>query len=123
MSDVAKGARRVGDVATSLAALGYRVARISASGQAKGSRRQENPIAGDLLALAPEHSGWPHLMVEVGGEGKRVARALQGLRGSGLPPGFCSLVVRFLGRRRAYYGDAQAMTTDLREALDGLRER
>ena len=70
MSSAAKGAARVGSALTQFSKLGYRSSRVSASGQRKGSRRDEKGIAGDIIALAPEGSGWPHVVAEIGGVGK-----------------------------------------------------
>lgn len=104
MSTASLGASRVGAVMTTLSAAGYRCARISASGQRRGTRRAEHGLGGDVIALATV-PGYPHLLVEVGGVGKRVGAAFQELRGS-LMPGFAPLVVRFVGRvRRAYVGE------------------
>lgn len=97
MSDAAKGAQRVGAVQSRLAAKGYRTARISASGQRRGARRNERGLDGDLIALAPEHSGYPHLLVEVGGIGKRVEASLREMTEHGpLPGGFVPIVARLV---------------------------
>jgi hypothetical protein len=103
MSDVSKGASRVGSVQSKLSRLGYRTARVSASGQRRGKRKDENGIAGDIIAFAEVH-GWPHLLVEVGGEKKSVKAALVELRRGGLPPGFIPIVARCIGRRWRFHG-------------------
>lgn len=122
MSDVAKGAARVGSVLTALHKHGFRCARISASGQRRGARRQEDGIAGDVLALAPPHSGLPHLLAEVGGEKKIVTRALDELR-CDLPPGFAPIVARCIRRRWRWHVDTDSAHDTLSDALDALRVR
>ena len=121
LSTSALGAGRVGAVISTLAANGYRAGRLSASGQRRGARREENMIPGDLIALAPPEGGLPHLLIEVGGIGKRLGVAFAELR-EGLAPGFVPLVVRFVARRRWYYVDEDTRLEDLTEALTALRE-
>ncbi len=116
----ALGASRVGRVMTELAAFGYRCARVSASGQRRGARRYENTLAGDLVALTPNY-GHPHLIVEVGGIGKRLGVAFTELREL-LMPGFQPLVVRYVKRKRWIYVDEDHRFDDFRDALDALRD-
>jgi hypothetical protein len=116
MSDIAKGAQRVGSVQTMLAKLGYRTARISASGQRRGARRDERGIDGDLIAFAPLESEYPHLIVEVGGEKKAVALSIFEMTRDPLPAGFAVLVARCMPNRRWRFnwdGDAHYPTLEL----------
>ena len=85
MSSVSKGARRVGSALSQFSRLGYRCSRVSASGQRKGKRREEKCIAGDLIAFAPDGSGLPNVVAEIGGVGKRLAVTFAGLRAEPLP--------------------------------------
>jgi len=119
MSTTAKGAARVGAIMTALDAAGFRCARVSASGQRRGARRAERCLAGDVLALATCPT-LPHLLVEIGGSGKRLGVAFAELRDS-LAPGFCPLVVRFVERRRYVYCDEDSRFNSLGDALDALR--
>ncbi len=108
---------------TSFARLGFRCARTSASGQRRGARQAENMIAGDLIALAPVDSGFPHVVVEVGGVGKNVTAAFNELLEYPLPAGFIALVCRFVKRKRRYYIDADNRFESLTEALEASREQ
>ena len=121
-SSAKKGASRVGGVMTSFAKLGFRCARTSASGQRRGARQGENMIAGDLIALAPVDSGFPHVIIEVGGVGKVVTAAFDELLEFPLPPGFIAMVIRFVKRKRRYYLDADSRFESLTEALEASRE-
>jgi hypothetical protein len=95
------GGQRVGRVISMLAANGYRCARLSASGQRRGARRIEKGLDADVIALAPEHSGLPHLLVEVGGVKKSVTQSMAEMTEHGpLPPGFIGVVVRLVDSRR-----------------------
>lgn len=100
MSSQAKGGARVGSVLSQLSRLGYRCARVSASGQRKGKRRDERGLDGDLIALAPVDSQLPHLIVEVGGPSKSVAESLAEMTEHPLPPGFVPIVARCIGKGR-----------------------
>lgn len=117
MSDVAKGASRVGSVMTKLSRLDYRCARVASSGQRKGSRKKELGIAGDIIALAPADTGLPHLIVEVGGEKKIVMRALEEIYRHPLPPGFIGLVARVIDRRWRFHTRDGPASTDLLAAI------
>jgi len=123
VSDVAKGAKRVGAAMTALSQHGYRCARLSASGQRRGARKSENGIAGDIIALAPPHTHLPHVLVEVGGEKKVVSAALAELRDS-IMPGFAPIVCRVVNRRKRWHlGPHREDAFDsLEEALDALRD-
>ena len=124
MSSAAKGASRVGSAMTQFAALGYRCARTSASGQRKGARRDENGIAGDLFALAAPDSGYPHVIAEIGGVGKRLRAAFDELyEGGPLPAGFAALVGRVVRRRWLWYSAADERHPSLKAALDALCSR
>ena len=120
MSSSALGASRVGRVMSLLSAHGFRCARVSASGQRRGSRRDERTLAGDLIALA-EIRGCPSLLVEVGGVGKRLGPAFAELRGS-IMPGFAPLVVRYVARKRWIYVDEHRRFTTVPAALAAIRE-
>lgn len=120
MSTASLGAARVGAVISSLAARGYRCGRMSASGQRRGSRRDEQMLAGDLIALGS--TGLPHLLVEVGGAGKRLGVAFTELRECILP-GFVPVVVRFVNRKRWYYVDEDDRFEDVDDALEAVRFR
>lgn len=119
MSSVSLGAGRVGSVMTALSKHGYRCTRISASGQRKGARRDENCIAGDALAFAGK-PGYPHLAVEVGGLGKRLRVAFTELR-TFLPPGFVPIVVRYVRRKARWYTDEDTSFLTLAAMLEELR--
>jgi len=119
MSTASLGGARVGKIITQLHALSFHCARLSASGQRRGKRRLENGLAGDIIALAPQHSGLPHLLAEVGGAGKRIAVAFAELR-EGMPPGFAPLVVVFRNRKCFYYPDEDVRHDALREALEWM---
>ena len=121
MSTIAKGAQRVGSAMTQLHRAGYRCARVSSSGQRKGKRRAEGGIPGDVIALAPVDSGLPHVIVEVGGIGKRLAVSFAELTEAPLPPGFTALVARCVNRKWLWYSDPDSRHPDLLEALDALR--
>lgn len=100
MGDAAKGGQRVGSIISQLDRLRYRCARVSASGQRKGSRRNERGIDGDIIALADPDTGLPHLILEVGGKSKSVAESLSQMTEHPLPPGFVPVVARCVGKGR-----------------------
>lgn len=100
MSNIAKGSARVGSVMSKLWIYGYRCARISASGQRKGARREEAGIDGDIIAFADRDQTLPHLIVEVGGRSKSVSESMLQMREHGLPPGFIAIVARCMPNRR-----------------------
>jgi hypothetical protein len=121
MSSVAKGAARVGSAMTQFAKLDYRCARVSASGQRKGERRDEKCLAGDLIALAPTDRGFPHVIAEIGGEGKRLRAAFEELHAEPLPPNFVALVGRVVRRRWRWHVDPSSRYHNtLRAALESL---
>lgn len=120
MSSAAKGAQRVGSALSQFAKLGFRCSRVSASGQRKGARKSEKCIAGDLIALAPDGSGWPHVIAEIGGVGKRLHAAFTELRAEPLAAGFVPIVGRVVRRRWLWYSDVDARHATLREALDAI---
>lgn len=119
MSAVHLGAQRVGRVMTILSRLGYRCARVSASGQRRGARREEDGIPGDILAIAVA-DGQPHLMVEVGGERKRLAVTFGEMRECSLP-GFVPIVVRYVEHRAWWYADEDTRVATASELLEALR--
>jgi hypothetical protein len=94
---------------------------VSASGQRKGARLQEKCIAGDLIALAPDGSGWPHVIAEIGGVGKRLGAAFRELRAEPLAAGFVPIVGRVVRRRWRWYSDVNTVHSSLAEALSALR--
>lgn len=110
----------MGRVMTALAREGYRCARISASGQRKGKRKDERCIAGDLLAFAPRDSGLPHLAVEVGGERKRLRAVFAELRAF-LPAGFAPLLVRYVDLRAQWYVNEDTRCANAAAAIVELR--
>ena len=118
MSSTAKGAQRVGSALSQFAKLGFRCSRVSASGQRKGARKAEKCIAGDLIALAPDGSGYPHVIAEIGGAGKRLRAAFAELRSEPLAAGFVPIVGRVVRRRWRWYSGAQSRHKTLREALE-----
>ncbi len=111
----------MGSALSQFAKLGYRCSRVSASGQRKGSRRGEKCIAGDLIALAPDGSGYPHVIAEIGGAGKRLRSAFQEMTTEPLAAGFIPLVGRVVKRRWLWYSDVDSRHQTLREALEALR--
>ena len=78
-------------------------------------------IAGDVIALSAEADLLPHLLIEVGGAGKRLGVAFRELRESILP-GFAPMVVRFVARKRWYYVTEDDRFDAVEEALMALRE-
>jgi len=118
MSSAAKGAARVGSAMTQLAKLGYRCSRVSASGQRKGARKAEKCIAGDLIALAPDGSVYPHVIAEIGGVSKRVRAAFAELRAEPLAAGFVPIVGRVVKRRWLWYSSPDSRHKTLRDALE-----
>ncbi len=96
MSDVQKGATRVRRVEQMLHRLGFRTMIASRSGQRRGSRHDSLAMDGDLIALAPDDSGYAHLIVEVGGKGKSVRASLIEMRQHALPAGFEPIVARLV---------------------------
>lgn len=123
-SDAAKGGQRVGAAQTQLSRLGYRTARVSASGQRKGKRREENGVSADIIAFAPADSGLPHLIVESGGAGKRLGVAFEEMLEHPLPPGFIALVARTIDRKMRWHVSAERgdSFSTLVDALDAVRE-
>lgn len=120
MSSAAKGAQRCGSVMTKLARLRFRCARVSASGQRRGKRREENGIPGDIIAWAPSDSRWPHLLIEVGGSGKRIAVTFAELLEHPLPAGHAAIVATCVGKRWRWYIDPDSRFGSLIEALEAL---
>lgn len=127
MSSVAKGASRVHAVAESLGTLGFTVWPVSASGRRSG-KTSEFKGAGDLIAGWPhDDARYPHLLLEVGGSGKRLRAAFAELR-KALLPGMRPMVVRFTryggdGRiRRAIYTSEHDRHSGFGDALMALRE-
>jgi hypothetical protein len=116
----------VGSVLTQLDKMGFRCARVSASGQRKGSRRQERGLDGDVIALADPETGYPHLIIEVGGPKKSVAESLAQMTEHPLPPGFVPLVARCIGRGakswRWHFVAHKRGHDSLPEVLSALRE-
>lgn len=121
-SSSSKGAQRVGSALSQFARLGFRCSRVSASGQRKGARKNEKCIAGDVIALAADGSGWPHVIAEIGGVGKRLGAAFHELTSEPLAAGFAPIVGRVVRRRWIWYSSPDARHETLREALDELRE-
>jgi hypothetical protein len=87
-------------------AHGYKTARFSGSGQKVSDGRKANGLAGDLIALAPEHSNLPHLLAEIGGTGKRLRSAFAVLQDRPNPPGFTCVVVKCVRRKWQYFTSA-----------------
>ena len=116
-----KGAQRVGSALSQFAALGFRCARVSASGQRKGARKDEKCMPGDIIALAADASGYPHVIAEIGGVGKRLGAAFGELRAEPLPAGFAPIVGRVVRRRWWWYSDVDTRHATLAEALEALK--
>lgn len=123
MSSVAKGAQRVGSAMTQFARLGYRCARVSASGQRKGRRRREKLIAGDLIAFAPAESALPHVIAEIGGAGKRLAVTFAEMLVEPLPAGFAPLIGVVVKRKWRWYSDPDSRHDALKDALESIALR
>jgi hypothetical protein len=121
MSSSSKGAQRVGSALSQFARLGFRCSRVSASGQRKGARRHEKCIAGDIIALAPESSGWPHVIAEIGGVGKRLGAAFAELTAEPLTAGFVPIVGRVVRRRWRWYSFPDSRHETLQAALEALK--
>lgn len=127
MSDVAKGAQRVRAVEEKLHSYGYRTMIASRSGQRRGARSQSLALDGDLIAIAPEDSPWPHFIIEVGGPKKSVKASIAEMTALPLPPGFTPIVVRLVDSRCRRPGEgwrwsaASGAHDTLAELLDALR--
>jgi len=121
VSSTSLGTSREMAVGRSLAKLSYTWAKISRSGQVRGDDR-EHRILADLIAFAPQDGGIPHLLVSIGGVGKRLRVAFEELRSLPMPPGFIPLLVRFVKRKRWYYLDEDSRFESLTEALEASRE-
>ena len=83
-------------------------------------RKAEKCIAGDLIALARDGSGYPHVIPEIGGVGKRVRTAFAELKAEPLATGFVPIVGRVVRRRWLWYSSAKSRHETLREALATL---
>ena len=118
MSNRTKGAARVRSVENRLHDLGYRTMISSCSGQRRGQRGSSLALDGDLIAIAPESTPWPHLIAEVGGEKKSVKASLLEMTAHPLPGGFVPIVVRLIGRRWRWHDKTGGFDTldDLLEA-------
>ena len=84
---------------------------------------REHRILADLIAFAPQDGGTPHLLVSIGGVGKRLRVAFEELRSVPMPGGFVPLVIRFVARRRLIYIDEDNRFDTLEDAFAALRER
>jgi hypothetical protein len=84
-----------GSVMTRLSSAGYRCARTSASGQRRGSRRDDHGLAGDLVALSTNPS-LPHALQQCGGADKRLGVTFDELARSPRAS-FVAIVVRLDG--------------------------
>lgn len=102
-----KGGCRVGSAMSQLSRHGYRCGRLSASGQRRGKRREERGLDGDIVALTLDED-LPHLLVEVGGDGKRVAQSFREMLEHPLPQGYAPLVGRVVKRRWRWYVSPRA---------------
>lgn len=107
MSSSAKGGQRVGSIMDKLDAIGFWTARISASGQTRGSKRARKTIPCDVLAVREQG---PNLMVEVGGSGKRVGTSLAEMAQSNVPT-FVPCVARCVKRRWKFYAEGDCFTS------------
>ena len=122
MSSTSLGTSREMSVGRSLAKLSYTWCKVSRSGQVRGDDR-EHRILADLIAFAPQDGGTPHLLVSIGGVGKRLRVAFEELRSVPMPGGFACLVVRFVKRRRIIYISEDDRYDSLEDAFAALRER
>ena len=77
-------------------------------------------LAGDLIALAPDGSGYPHVIAEIGGAGKRLGIAFRQLRAEPLATGFVPIVGRVVRRRWRWYSDVDSRHETLADALKAL---
>jgi hypothetical protein len=100
---------------------GFRTARFSGSGTRVSDGRKENGLCGDLVALAPMDSGLPHIIVEVGGIGKRLAVAFAELAAQPLPPGFVPCIARCVARRWWFYTSPDDRFADFADFIAALR--
>jgi hypothetical protein len=90
---------------------------MSASGQRRGKRIDEQCIPGDAQAWPPTNSTRPYFLIEVGGSGKRLRSAFDELRRDGLPPGWRAMVVLVIRRRSWWYLSPAARFQSLTDAL------
>lgn len=100
MSTAAKGHSRCKRVESILWDYGYRTARITASGRRGDDRSEHLGFDCDVIAIAPEGSQWPHLIIEVGGRKKSIALSLAEMQLHPLPPGFVAVVARLVDSAR-----------------------
>jgi hypothetical protein len=122
MSSTSKGTQREYAVGRSLSKLSYTWCKVSRSGQVRGDDR-EHRILADLIAFAPQDGGTPHLLVSIGGVGKRLHVAFEELRSVAMPGGFVPILVRFVKRKRLYYISEDDRFDTLEDAFAALRER
>jgi hypothetical protein len=123
MSDRSRGAARVRSVERRLHEHGYRTAIVSASGQRRGARHDSLALDGDIVGLAPDGSGWPHIVAEIGGRSKSVRESLREMRQHGLPAGFTPIVVRLVDssrKRWRWHLDSDVAFDTLDDLLDAL---
>jgi hypothetical protein len=101
---------------------GYRTARFTGSGQRISAKHQEGGICGDMIALAPEHSGLPHLVAEIGGTGKRLGTAFAALTARPLLGGFVPVVARCVARSWIYYTAPGSRHNHFSAFIDALKD-
>lgn len=123
MSARATGAARERSFEFKLWSVGYRTARISASGKRTSDERKENGIGADIIGIAPEHSNLPHVLCEVGGVGKRLGTAFGILKDHPLSPGFACIVARCVSRSWVYYTSAGDKHDDFASLIGALHRR
>jgi len=111
------GNRRELQVRDKLRSLGYRADRISVSGWTKQKEGEADMgIPADVIAYAPKDSGWPHLWVECGGSGKRLAVTFEAMKD--MPAGTIALIARMVGRKWKYDTLSGQFST-LADAIEG----
>lgn len=121
MSSRALGNAREHRVEEMLWEHGFRTMLARASGMRMKVEAQGNALAGDIIAISAWESGLPHLLIEVGGIGKRLGVAFAELTEYPLPSGFVPVVVRCVSRAWKWYLSPDDRFDALSDALAALR--
>jgi hypothetical protein len=123
VSDRSRGSSRERSIEQRFIALSFRTGRFAASGQHRGERAGSLAIDGDLIALAPDGSGWPNFIAEIGGRSKSVRASLAEMTAHPLPAGFRAIVVRLVDparKRWRWHTDSTVAFDTLPELLAAL---
>lgn len=99
-SSKSKGNSREYSVRRDLWKAGFMCSRISRSGQRLSAGAKQSGINADLIALPKRKAGGQSVLVEVGGPGKGLKSAFNGLRGNDCDT--INIVCRFIERRKQW---------------------